>query len=59
MVVAMKIISYNIRGLGRWEKKREIQKLVRQRSPSVVCIQETKLIVVDDVVCKSLWCHPW
>lgn len=55
----MKIISYNIRGLGRWEKKREIQKLVRQRSPSVVCIQETKLIVVDDVVCRFLWCHPW
>jgi hypothetical protein len=21
----------------------------------VVCIQETKLIVVDDVVCRSLW----
>lgn len=51
----MKILSYNVRGLGRAEKRREVQRLVREKKPWVVCIQETKLEVVDDFLCRSLW----
>jgi len=37
-VLAMKIIYYHIRGLGRWEKHGEVQKLVRDHGMSVVCL---------------------
>ena len=52
---AMKIISFNICGLGMVEKRREIRRLIVEKSPDVFCIQETKLEVVDDVMCRSLW----
>jgi len=51
----MKIFSFNVRGLGTGEKKREIRRLISEKSPDVFCIQETKLEVVDDVMCRSLW----
>ena len=50
----MKLISYNMRGLGGWEKRREVQRLVREKKPFVMCIQETKLQVLNDFVCRSL-----
>jgi exonuclease III len=43
----MKYISYNIRGLGSWEKRKEIQKLVKQHRPWILCVQETKLEVIN------------
>ena len=52
--VSMKLISYNMRGLGGWEKRREVQRLVREKKPFVMCIQETKLQVLNDFVCRSL-----
>jgi len=54
-VSAMKILSINIRGLGAVEKRREIRRLVSEKRPSVLCIQETKLGVVDELFCRSLW----
>lgn len=54
-VVEMKILSVNIRGLGTVEKRREIQRLVSDRRSLVLCIQETKLGVVDEFLCMSLW----
>jgi len=51
----MKLLSYNLRGLGGWEKRREVQRLVREKSPLVFCIQETKLQKFNDIVCRSLW----
>jgi len=50
----MKILSVNIRGLGTVEKRREIRRLVSKKRPSVLCIQETKLGVVDELLCRSL-----
>ncbi|KAL8506727.1 hypothetical protein ACS0TY_017576 [Phlomoides rotata] len=43
----MKMMTYNIRGLGSKVKRREIKKIIRD--------QETKLEVINDVVCKSVW----
>lgn len=47
MQFQMKLISYNIRGLGGKVKKKEIQKLVREQKPNMLCVQETKMEVVD------------
>jgi len=51
-VVVMKIISWNIRGLGGFEKRREVSQLMREKKPFIVCFQETKLTVFDDVFHK-------
>ena len=51
----MKIISWNVRGLGGVEKKREVSQLVREKCPLILCIQETKLAVCNNVLCNSLW----
>ncbi|GAU46455.1 hypothetical protein TSUD_402220 [Trifolium subterraneum] len=51
----MKIFSYNIRGLGAGEKRREVRRLIMEKRPDVFCLQETKLEVVDDALCRSLW----
>jgi len=51
----MKIISWNVRGLGSFEKRRDVCQLVRGKKPFILCIQETKLPVVDVSVCKSIW----
>ena len=53
-VVVMKIISFNIRGLGATEKRTEIRRLVSERKSTVLCIQESKLEVVDEFLCRSL-----
>jgi len=44
----MKIISYNIRGLGSFEKKKEIQKMVKFYRPWILCVQQTKLEIIND-----------
>jgi len=51
----MKILSWNVRGLGGFEKRRKVCKLVREKQPFIVCIQETKLSMFDDFVCRSIW----
>jgi exonuclease III len=51
----MKIVSWNVRGLGRAEKKKEVRKLVGEKNLFIVCLQETKLQVCDDALCSSLW----
>jgi exonuclease III len=51
----MRIISWNIRGLGGLVKRKEVRKLVGEKNPSIVCLQETKLHLCDDFLCSSLW----
>jgi exonuclease III len=53
-VVTVRIISWNVRGLGSLEKWREVRQLVREKNPFILCIQETKLSIFDDSVCKSI-----
>jgi exonuclease III len=47
----MKVVSWNVRGLGRVEKRKEVRNLVREKHPHIVCLQETKLQVCDDSLC--------
>ena len=51
----MKIISWNVRGLGGFEKRREVCPLVREKKPLVMCIQETKLVTINVQLSQSLW----
>jgi hypothetical protein len=41
--------------LGGFAKRPEVRKLINEKNPTIVCIQETKLFVVDDVLCTALW----
>lgn len=50
----MNIISWNVRGLGGFEKRKEVRQLVKEKHPFILCIQETKFSVIDTVICKSL-----
>jgi exonuclease III len=54
-VCVMKIVSWNVRGLDRLDKRKEVCKLVREKNPHIVCLQETKLQVCDDFLCSSAW----
>ena len=53
----MKIISYNVRGLGRGVKWGAIRRLVKLEGVDMLCLQETKKEVVDKALCQALWGH--
>ena len=58
--VEMKVVSWNARGLGGLEKRKEVRHLVTEKRPSIMCIQETKLMVIEGAMAESLWggpCH--
>jgi endonuclease/exonuclease/phosphatase family metal-dependent hydrolase len=55
-VWTMKIISWNIRGLGGMVKRKEVRKLVGEQIPSIVCLQETKQEHCDDFLCFARPC---
>ena len=54
-MVSMKVLSYNARGLGGGEKRVEVRRLVDEKNLFVLCIQESKLSVIDDWLIKSIW----
>lgn len=54
-VCVMKIMSSNVRGLGGFEKRGEVCKLVREKQPFILCIQKTKLPMFDALVCRLIW----
>ncbi|XP_028101025.1 uncharacterized protein LOC114300334 [Camellia sinensis] len=51
----MKILSWNVRGLGRPEKRGKIKRLVRERGVDVLFLQETKRRIMEDHFVKSIW----
>lgn len=51
----MKILSYNVRGLGGGEKRVEVRRLVNEKHPLFLCIQESKLTTINDLLVKSFW----
>ena len=54
----MKLVSWNVRGLGGLEKRKDVRKLVGEKKPFILCLQETKLSVCDLSLCTSLWGDP-
>jgi len=51
----MKIITYNVKGLGSWEKRKDVLKMVKQQRHMVMYIQETKLKIIDNYICAVIW----
>ncbi|KAL8518663.1 hypothetical protein ACS0TY_009854 [Phlomoides rotata] len=51
----MKVVSYNIRGLGSREKCREVRDVNLSFRADFCCIQESKKETVDDILCRTLW----
>ena len=51
----MKVVSYNVRGLGGVKKKAEVHRIVQEKHMFVLCLQESKLSVVDVFLIKYLW----
>ena len=43
----MKIVTYNVRGLGRGLKWASIRNLVKKEQVDLLCLQETKKEVID------------
>ena len=53
--VYMKILSWNIRGLGSKKKMRIVKRLLSSQSPDVVMLQETKRVNWDRRFASSVW----
>jgi hypothetical protein len=51
----MIVCSYNIRGLGGRVKRRRIKQLILTEKVDFMAIQETKLEVISEALCHSLW----
>ncbi|XP_058111123.1 uncharacterized protein LOC131254135 [Magnolia sinica] len=51
----MKIISWNVRGVGSKHKRSLIKSSISRKNPDVVCLQETKVSVFKDHLLTSLW----
>ena len=53
--ISMKILSWNVRGLGRDDRRRRVKEFLRQKNVDMVLLQETKKSNIDDNVIRSLW----
>ncbi|KAL4609846.1 hypothetical protein ACB092_08G010200 [Castanea dentata] len=53
--MSVKIISWNIRGLNEQDKRLRVRNLIRKWEPGVVCLQETKMGLINRAVVRSLW----
>lgn len=51
----MKLLSYNVRGVGRWAKRNEVRNLIRMGGMDFCCIQESKLENVNSRIIRSIW----
>ncbi|GMI65215.1 hypothetical protein HRI_000190800 [Hibiscus trionum] len=49
------ICTWNARGLGRREKERAVQRLMRECKVKVCLIQESKLNVAKQGLCRKIW----
>ncbi|KAG6668612.1 hypothetical protein CIPAW_01G183000 [Carya illinoinensis] len=50
-----KIVSWNVCGLNEINKRLRIRNLLREWKANIVCLQETKLKMINMKIVKSLW----
>lgn len=53
----MKIMTGNVRGLGRLEKRSRVRQIIKEMRVDVLLLQETKQSRIDELFAKSIW--PW
>ncbi|KAL8487745.1 hypothetical protein ACS0TY_024176 [Phlomoides rotata] len=51
----MKIISYNVRGMGKKMKISEIKQMIQRNSIDMCCIQESKMEKFEDRIGREIW----
>lgn len=51
----MKILSFNVRGLGKRVKRRELRETLKNHKIDFCCLQETKEENMSNRICKSIW----
>lgn len=51
----MKIFSFNVRGLGKKEKRKEVRDMIFKNKIEVCCIKESKMEQISKFICLSVW----
>lgn len=51
----MKILSWNVRGLGRKSKRRMIKNMLISCGADIVILQETKKVEIERTLVNSIW----
>lgn len=51
----IKLLSWNVRGLGRPKKRRKIKQVFCARRVDMVLLQETKRSTIDEKFVRSIW----
>lgn len=51
----MKMLSYNITGLGSRAKCKEVKDLIKGQGIEFCCIHGTKKELIDEFVCRVVW----
>ena len=51
----LRILSWNVRGLNNSRKREVVKNFLRDWKGDVICLQETKLDLVDQKIIRSLW----
>jgi exonuclease III len=55
LLIQPKIISWNVRGMNEYEKRIKIRRRLREWKADIVCLQETKMEVINIEVVRSVW----
>ena len=59
VVMKIKMISWNVRGLNDPQKRLVVKNLLREWKCDVVCLQETKIASTNKQLACSLWSCPY
>ena len=51
----LRIVSWNVRGLNEQDKKLRVRNLIRKWKADIVCLQETKMELINRGTICSLW----
>jgi exonuclease III len=55
VLMKLKILSWNVRGINELDKRLQIKGLMRVWKVDLVCLLETKMEVITRAVVRSLW----
>ena len=53
----LKIISWNVRSLNDQDKRRQVKHLLKLWQANMICLQETKLDLINRELISSLWVY--
>jgi len=51
----MKLITINIKDLGRNVKWKYLTELIAKEKSAILCVQETKLVNISEHKCFNIW----